>query len=347
VRFVAPVPPTDSHHRAAAPSFSVVIAAYEAADTISEALASAVAQTLPATEILVVDDGSTDNTAEIVADFGQGVKLLRQANGGEAAAKNAGTRAASGEFVVFLDADDTFAERRLERLAELAVARPDLDVLTTDAWIEVGTTRVRRCYDETWSFPTENQRTEIVRRNFVFGLAAVSRKRLLASGGFDETLRFATDWDLWCRLIFDGARVGLVDEPLASYRLRPAGLSAQRPLLLRGRCLVLERALTRDDLSASERSIAEASLRRERRNALVAEARWALAARSPDARRSARALATAAGIPIPQRLRAALAWLAPSVAGRLLTRSHGEQPGPAGVSLPEVLRTQADDRAHA
>jgi hypothetical protein len=273
--------------------------------------------------------------------------MLRQANRGEGAAKNAGTRAASGDFVVFLDADDVFAERRLEALAALAIARPDLDVLTTDAWIEVANTRVRRCYDETWTFPSENQRAEILRRNFVFGLAAVSRSRLLACGGFDETLRFATDWDLWCRLILDGARIGLVDEPLARYRLRAGSLSAQRPLLLRGRCDVLERALARGDLSAEERSIAQASLRREMRGALVAETRAALASRSPDARRTARMLATAADIPAAQRVRAALAWLAPSLAARLLARSGGEQPGPAGISIPDALTSQVDDQAHA
>lgn len=347
MKFVAPAPPHETRQRTTAPTFSIVIAAYEAADTIGDALSSAVAQSLPPEEIVVVDDGSTDDTASIVAGFGHDVKLLRQPNAGEAAAKNAGARAVSGEFVVFLDADDVFAERRLEALSALAAARPDLEVITTDAWIEVGTTRVRRCYDETWTFPVDDQRAEILRRNFVFGLAAVSRTRLLAAGGFDETLRFATDWDLWCRLILDGARVGLVDEPLASYRLRAASLSAQRPLLLRGRCLVLERALARDNLSERERSIAEESLRRERRNALVAEARSALAARSPDARRSAGALATAPGIPPGQRARAALAWLAPSLAGRLLSRSRGEQTGPAGVPIPGALRTQADDRAHA
>ena len=88
----------------------------------------------------------------------------------------------------------------------------------------------------------DDQRGAILERNFVFGLAAVRRELLLAAGGFDHSLRYATDWDLWCRLILDGSRVGLVAEPLARYRLRRASLSAQRGALLRGRCRVLEKA---------------------------------------------------------------------------------------------------------
>ncbi len=80
---------------------------------------------------------------------------------------------------------------------------------------------MRRCYDEGWTFEINDQRGAILQRNFVFGLAAVRRQSFLAAGGFDESLRYATDWDLWCRLILDGSRVGLVAEPLARYRLDP------------------------------------------------------------------------------------------------------------------------------
>jgi GT2 family glycosyltransferase len=342
---VAPDPPRELAPRARRPAFSVVVAAYQAAGTLAEALESALAQTLPAAEIVVVDDGSTDGTAEAAAAFGPQVTLLRKQNGGEGSAKNAGARAASGDLVVFLDADDLFEPERLEALAELAVARPDLDVITTDAWLEVGGRRVRRCYDETWTFPAAAQRTEILRRNFVFGLAAVSRERLLASGGFDESLRHATDWDLWCRLILDGASVGLVAEPLATYRIGTESLSAQRPQLVRGRCRVLTKALARDDLSADERAVAEETLDRETREAVVLEAHEALLHGAPDVRARVRALATAPGIEAPTRARAALAWLAPSLAARLLARSRGALPAQAGLSAADLATARASGRA--
>ena len=119
------------------PTFSIIVAAYQAADTIGDTLASAFAQTLPPREVVVCDDGSTDDLDGALRPFRDRITLLRQENRGEGAAKNAAARAASGDFVVILDADDVFDRRRLEALGELAVARPYLDVLTTNALLEL------------------------------------------------------------------------------------------------------------------------------------------------------------------------------------------------------------------
>ena len=157
--------------------------------------------------------------------------LLRQENGGEAAAKTAAARAARGEFVAFLDADDVYLPERLEALAELATARPDLDVLTTDAIVEVDGEAVRRCYEESWTFEVDDQRGAILERNFVFGLAAVRRELLLAAGGFDRSLRHATDWDLWLRLILAGRGSGS-----SPSRSRGTGSAARASPPSAGRC---------------------------------------------------------------------------------------------------------------
>jgi glycosyltransferase involved in cell wall biosynthesis len=321
---------------AARPSFSIVIAAYQAAETIGEALASVLGQTVPAAEIVVCDDGSTDDLAGALAASAADVVLVRQPNRGEAAAKNAGVQASSAEFAVFLDADDVFLPERLEALAELASARPDLDVLTTDALLEVDGSVVRHCYDASWEFEVDDQRMAILERNFVFGLAAVRRSRFLAAGGFDESLRFATDWDLWLRLILDGSRVGLVAEPLAVYRLHATSLSAQRARLLRGRCAVLEKALARDDLSVPERERARQALARNRREAQLAEAREALVTGAADARVQALRVAAAREVPVATRLRALAAAAAPRRAARLLVREQERSgaAGPADVRFP-------------
>ena len=120
---------------------------------------------------------------------------------------------------------------RLEAQAELASARPDLDILTSDAYLEVGGRDRRTCYGDDWSFDVKDQRAAILERNFIFGLAAVRRRRLLAVGGFDETLPTATDWDCWIRLILSGSAAGLVAEPLPDTRSRhePVGRPS-RPL---------------------------------------------------------------------------------------------------------------------
>jgi hypothetical protein len=319
-----------------APTFSVVIAAYQAAGTIGEAVGSALAQTLPPLEVVVCDDGSTDELERALAPYADRITFFRQANSGEGAAKNAAVRAARGVFAVFLDADDVFLPERLEALAELAAARPDLDVLTTDAFLEVDGKVVRLCYDEGWTFETDDQRGAILQRNFVFGLAAVRRRTFLDRGGFDESLRYATDWDLWCRLILDGSRVGLVAEPLARYRLNPAALSAQRAALLRGRCDVLQKAAARPDLSAAERGQVTRALAAARREALLTEAQEALVQGTSQARQLAARVARAPSMPLGTRLKAILAAAAPGLASRRLRRARALRgvPGPAGVRFP-------------
>lgn len=316
--------------------FAVVIAAYQAEQTIAEAVESALGQTRPPREVIVCDDGSTDGTPGELARFGDRIIVLRQANGGEAAARNAAIRVAGAEWIAVLDADDVFLPTRLEALDALARGRPELDILTTDAVLEVDGTPVRRCYDETWTFETGDQRAAILERNFVFGLVAVRRELILAAGGYDESIRYATDWDCWIRLVLAGARVGLVPEPLARYRLRSTSLSAQRSLLLEGKALVLERAAANPALTAAERALVERRAAAFRRDGLVAGAHEALAAGDPGARTRARTVARTAGLGAGTRLQAAVAAAAPRLSGALLRRRlrRAGRRGPAGLTLP-------------
>ncbi|MEW5943853.1 MAG: glycosyltransferase [Pseudomonadota bacterium] len=114
------------------PVFSVIIPAYNCASTIGRAIESVLGQTCPPAEVIVVDDGSTDATREVVAGFGDRVRYLRQANAGVSAARNAGARAATGDWLAFLDADDWYYPDRLRWHAEWIERAPDLDFLTGD-----------------------------------------------------------------------------------------------------------------------------------------------------------------------------------------------------------------------
>jgi glycosyltransferase involved in cell wall biosynthesis len=316
---------------AATPTFSIVVAVHDAADVVGDAVASALSQTVPPHEIVVCDDGSTDDLDTALAPYAGRITLLRQPQRGEAAAKNTAARAASGEFVAILDADDTYEPRRLEALGALALAQPELDILTTDAYLEADGRVVRRCYDETWQFEHEDQRTAILDRNFVFGLAAVRRRVLLEAGGFDEGLRWATDWDCWLRLILAGARVGLVDEPLARYRLHPASLTAQRTALYRGRVAVLEKAQRTQQLDPGERAHLRRSLARERGRAALGEAHDALRDRASGVRGGALRATVARGVPRRARIGMLAAAVAPRLAARRLER--GGRVGAGGVLL--------------
>ena len=241
------------------PSFSVVIAAYQAAEFVAAAVESAVEQVPPPHEVIVADDASTDDLAGALAGFGGAVRVIRIEHGGEAAAKNAGCAAATGDFIAFLDADDRFLPGRLAALSTLAISRPELDVLTTDAYLVHDGTVVGRCYGSGHRFASEDQRTAILQRNFVLGLSAVRRARFLEVGGFDTTVEYTTDWELWMRLILSGSEVGFIDEPLAEYRLHADSMSARRAAMSRGRLASLARAEARTDLTVAERATVAAT----------------------------------------------------------------------------------------
>jgi len=297
-------------------TFSVVIAAYNVADVIGDALDSAFAQTLPAREVIVCDDGSTDDLDSALAPYRDRIVFMRKENGGEASAKNVAARAASGEFVAILDADDTYLPGRLEGLAAFAAARPDLDILTTDAFLDVDGTAVRRCYTDEWTFAVEDQRAAILERNFIFGHVAVRRERFLSVGGFDESIRWTTDWDCWIRMILGGSRAGCVAEPLAVYRVRENSLSGDRRRLVAGRVQTLEKTAARNDLSVDERAVVERSLAAHRQELGLLELRAALREGSREAR--GRALSVARNRRYPSRVRAnaVAAALLPRVAAR-------------------------------
>src|ERR671919_1101739 len=198
-RFLAPAP-QGRGEPGPTPTFSAIVAAYNVADVIPDALESIRSQDVAPFEVIVCDDGSTDDLDRALEPYRDEIVLLRQPNGGEASAKNAAAREAKGDFVLILDADDVYLPRRVEALTELASARPDLDILTSDALLVANGRPVRRVYDDSWTFEVADQRRAILERNFIFGHAAVRRELLLDSGGFDESILWTTDWDLWLRL---------------------------------------------------------------------------------------------------------------------------------------------------
>ena len=123
------------------------------------------------------------------------------------------------------------------------------------------------------------------------------------------------------RMLLGGSRAGLVDEPLARYRLRRSSLSADRVALLEGRCRVLERAASREDLTPDERTHVRRALAREQRNALLTRTSIALRKRSPEARELAIRVARTQSLPPGTRAKAALAALAPGAASRRLVNA--------------------------
>lgn len=334
---VAP-PARDSQAAGSAPRFSVLIPAYQAESTIAEAVESALNQTYPAHEVIVCDDGSTDGTQAALAPFRERIVYLRKENGGSASALNRAATAASGDFLVILDSDDFYLPERLEALAELASARPDLGMLMTDVWFEVDGQRAGR-FVEANGFEVEDQRRGILERCFIFA-PAVRREAVEAIGGWDEEIARATDWSCWMRLIFSGVAAGLVDEPLMHYRQRPGSLADSRVEALRDRVRVLDRVAAQLDIDATERAMMAVARATHERPLKLADAELGLTENAADRRSRLQAVATDRSFDIRTRAKALASMVAPGLARRALERRASRGRTRLRRTVPGAPRTE-------
>jgi GT2 family glycosyltransferase len=320
-----------------APTVSVVIPVYNGADSVAEAVQSALDQTQAAHEVIVVDDGSADHPERALARFGDRITLIRSEHRGAAGARNLAVARAGGEFVAMLDADDRYRPARLEAFMRMAVRRPDLDILATDAELEVDGEPVS-LFSQHTPFAVIDQRHAILDRCF-FVCPAIRRSALLAVGGYEESLRTGEDWELAIRLILSGSVAGLVAAPLYGYRLRPDSLTADRLESLRDRVRLLELTRGHPGLSAEDRDALERSIIAKRLRLRQAEAELALTDGDGDARRRALALAMASGAGLRQRV-AALGWaVRPGQAARSLQSERDHSPRALASAAPWRLRS--------
>lgn len=203
---------------------SVVIVTYNKEDTLASAIESVLRQTFQDFEILVVDDGSTDGTSQIVGSFGSKVRYLPKQNGGTGSARNLGIREARSPFVAFLDGDDLWLPNKLE--LQMAAFEREPEILA----VQCGAYCVNPCLEvleERTCTPIRDTLLDFLLFNNLPAFASavvVRRNTLLALGGFGEDLVILSDWDMACRL----ARAGTlrsVSELLVLYRHYPSNQS--------------------------------------------------------------------------------------------------------------------------
>lgn len=206
------------------PTVSVVIPCYNQAGFLVDAVESVVAQTFPDWEVLIVDDGSPDETAEVAATLitrfpERRVRLLRQANGGLSKARNAGIAAALGRYILPLDADDAIAPRMLERATELLDSDGRTAIAYTD--IELFGNESGRIQAGKWS-------TERVCALNQFAYCSVYRREVWeAVGGYNPNMAYGyEDWDFWIGAAERGYLARRIAEPLFRYRIRLGSMYA-------------------------------------------------------------------------------------------------------------------------
>jgi glycosyltransferase involved in cell wall biosynthesis len=217
----------------------VIIPCYKQAHYLPEAVDSALQQTYPRVEVVVVNDGSPDDTAVVARKYGDRIVYVEQDNAGLPAARNAGIRRSSGELVAFLDSDDRWLPRKLERQVPLFADKA------------VGLVHGGyRSFDESgirWeTSPELNEGDAIDLHRLLTGnrlgvLTAVARRdALVTTGGFDETLTSCEDWDLWIRIVAR-YQVRCWPEVVAEYRLQSASMSRNYRRMYRMRRAVLRK----------------------------------------------------------------------------------------------------------
>lgn len=223
---------------------SVIIPAYNVEGFVGEAIESALDQTYGDVEVVVINDGSNDATADRIRPFMEHIVYLEQDNQGLSAARNTGIRNSTGEIIGLLDADDLWAPERVARCVNLLREQSDVGFVTTDAFlIYERTVSTDRFFGSKKPFPTKEFPQEIVRRNFMF-VAVFARRSLYDQVGlFDESLRAVEDYDMWLRFISEGAQPALIDEPLAYYRMREGSLTTDRTHIADSLYAVLEKRL--------------------------------------------------------------------------------------------------------
>jgi glycosyltransferase involved in cell wall biosynthesis len=250
------------------PSFSVVVPAFNAASTVTSTVTSVLRQTRNDFEVVVVDDGSSDDTAARVEEIRGGdarVRLIRQPNAGVAEARNAGIAASAGRYVTFLDSDDILLPRYLELVGTGLEAAPSAGMACADAWILDDKTR--RVYRVTMMglhspprpLPADPEELFLLllRANFVPSAVTLRRSVLEKVGSFDRRFTPAEDWELWLRIVASGYSIADVPGRLVIYRDRTTSLSSDLRVLQDAVCRVYDTVLAEYTLSPIARARAQ------------------------------------------------------------------------------------------
>ena len=293
-----------------APLVSVVTAAYNMGHHLAEAVDSVLAQDYPHLELIVVDDGSTDGTPEVLARYAdeRRVTVLRQENAGQTVAKNRGMRRARGEYVGFCDADNAWLPHKLSRQVPLLQGNAHVGVIYGD---------VQFIDDEGNDLPTPRVRRHsgritgpLLAHNFVtFNTTLVPRRILEEFGYMDESLRMAIDYDLWLRISTRYEFLHL-PETLVRYRIWGGQMSHRTGERLEHSFRLMENFLRR-----YPDSVTPAEVRRAWAHTYVTRGRWHARERRP--------LAALADYARACGRRPHDAWLWKNVARLLLGRPGG------------------------
>jgi glycosyltransferase involved in cell wall biosynthesis len=231
---------------------SVVIPTYNYAQYLREAIDSVLGQTYSAIEIIVVDDGSSDNSREVLAGYGAKIKAIFQKNQGVSAARNRGIAESSGDFLAFLDPDDAWLPEKIEK--QIAKFEADSEIGLVHVGIENIDSRgksmgVSHCGTEGWVLADI-----LLGKPVIYGGGSgfmVPRPVIENIGEFDTRMSTSADWDIFCRIAKE-YRFSVVRDTLLRYRIHDTNMHKNVDLMERDVILGYEKAFLSDDPELSK-----------------------------------------------------------------------------------------------
>ena len=243
-----------------APLVSVVLPTYNRGDFVKEAIQSVLAQTWIDFELIVVDDGSTDHTAEVLQEFSSLVSLRLENNSGVSRARNFGIAQARGRYICFLDSDDLWTSKKLETQVRWMEARPDCQVCYTDeVWIRRGVRVNAMDKHRKYSGDIFERCLPLC---IVSPSSVLMRLEMLEKiGGFDETMEVCEDYDLWLRMALEHAFDFIEEKLIVKRGGHDDQLSRRHWGMDRHRVYALDKILANPKLSGVRRDRAIETLR--------------------------------------------------------------------------------------
>lgn len=224
---------------------SVILPTYNCARFLQESVGSVLSQTYHLYEIIVVDDGSTDNTREVLQPFIQRIRYLHlEQNKGLPTARNTGIQSARGAYIAFIDADDLWLPEKLETDIECFAQHPDTSMVYSK---HLNIDEKGKEFDGATQKRLPSGRIFLQlfsEQNFIISSSVVVRKEVFETTGlFDERLFNCQDWDMWLRIAFSFQAAG-INKPLVKYRHNPHSLSKNRENVLKYQKQVIDKTYT-------------------------------------------------------------------------------------------------------
>lgn len=228
------------------PIVSVIIPVFNGAADLAAAVDSALSQHGCNVEVIVVNDGSTDATGDVLASYGDKIRVIQQENLGAlglAATRNNGVRASTADWIAFLDHDDLWEPDKLCRQLELAQAK-NADVVYSNARNFGDVDRVADLRSDPEAMLEGDLFLSLLMDNFIVMSSAIMKRSLFdVIGGFTESPVLAEDWDLWLKAAACGATFAAVRDPVTLYHWRPGSFSKDHERMRQLRLLAVRRAL--------------------------------------------------------------------------------------------------------